>query len=371
LEDKKLLQGIKLFNLDPKKGVELLEMHGFLDSSDPEKVANFLFSEGRLSKKQIGAYIGGHHEFNKQVLTAFVAQHKFMDLILVQALRQFLWSFRLLGEAMQIDRIMESFAAHFCDQNKILFDETDTCYILSFSIIMLNTALHNPNVRQKITLEQFVAQNRGINSGKDLPKEILEKIYRNIKDEPFEIPNESYDDLMYTFFSPEKEGWLLKQGGNWKSWKRRWFVLSNRCLYYFTHTAENVPKGIFLLENVKVRPLNNEDREFCFELYSDNSSVVKGCKTDSKGTVVQGRHKSYRMCATSNEEREVWIKTISESIKEHPFYETITAKKAALRRKSLKHGQQHDIPIPTTPVVANQHNSSSSELTPISYCAQT
>lgn len=74
---------------------------------------------------------------------------------------------------MQIDRIMESFAAHYCNQNPGLFDETDTCYILSFSIIMLNTALHNPNVRQKITLEQFVSQNRGINSGKDLSKEVL------------------------------------------------------------------------------------------------------------------------------------------------------------------------------------------------------
>ena len=44
-----------------------------------------------------------------------------------------------------------------------------------------------------------------------------EQIYRSIKDEPFKIPNESYDDLMYTFFSPEKEGWLLKQGGRWDS----------------------------------------------------------------------------------------------------------------------------------------------------------
>lgn len=39
---------------------------------------------------------------------------------------------------------------------------------------------------------------------------------------------------------------------SWKSWKRRWFVLSDRCLYYFQHTAENVPKGIIPLENVKV-----------------------------------------------------------------------------------------------------------------------
>jgi hypothetical protein len=34
---------------------------------------------------------------------------------------------------------------------------------------------------------------------------------RNIKEEPFKIPDETYDDLMYTFFSPEREGWLLKQ----------------------------------------------------------------------------------------------------------------------------------------------------------------
>ena len=74
---------------------------------------------------------------------------------------------------MQIDRIMEAFAKHYCRQNPNLFEETDTCYLLSFSIIMLNTALHNPNVKKKITCEQFVAQNRGINSGKDLPRDIL------------------------------------------------------------------------------------------------------------------------------------------------------------------------------------------------------
>ena len=40
--------------------------------------------------------------------------------------------------------------------------------------------------------EQFVAQNRGINSGKDIPRDILEMIYDSIKGEPFKIPDESY-----------------------------------------------------------------------------------------------------------------------------------------------------------------------------------
>ena len=112
---------------------------------------------------------------------------------------------------MQIDRVMDSFAAHYCAQNPNIFEERDTCFILSFSIIMLNTALHNPNAKIKISAEQFVKQNRGINSGRDLPNDMLEAIYRNIKEEPFKIPDETYDDLMYTFFSPEREGWLMKQ----------------------------------------------------------------------------------------------------------------------------------------------------------------
>ena len=120
---------------------------------------------------------------------------------------------RLPGEAMQIDRVMDCFASHYCRQNPDIFEETDTCFILSFSIIMLNTALHNPNSKMKISAEQFIKQNKGINSGKDLAPDMLEAIFRSIKEEPFKIPDETYDDLMYTFFSPEREGWLLKQVG--------------------------------------------------------------------------------------------------------------------------------------------------------------
>merc|ERR1712156_20761 len=175
-----------------------------MGEKNPESVAKFLFRQERLSKKQIGKYLGSHQEFNKEVLHHFVQCHEFTQLLLVQALRQFLWSFRLPGEAMQIDRVMDAFAKHYCHQNPNLFDEKDTCYILSFAVIMLNTSLHNPNVKTKITCEQFVAQNRGINSGKDIPRDILEMIYDSIKGEPFKIPDESYDDLMYTFFHLKK-----------------------------------------------------------------------------------------------------------------------------------------------------------------------
>lgn len=54
-----------------------------------------------------------------------------------------------------------------------LISSADTCYVLSFAIIMLNTSLHNPNVRDKPPVERFISMNRGINEGGDLPEELL------------------------------------------------------------------------------------------------------------------------------------------------------------------------------------------------------
>lgn len=50
---------------------------------------------------------------------------------------------------------------------------SDTCYVLSFAVIMLNTSLHNPNVKDKPSVQRFTAMNRGINDGGDLPEDLL------------------------------------------------------------------------------------------------------------------------------------------------------------------------------------------------------
>ncbi|KAK4337404.1 hypothetical protein RND71_043351 [Anisodus tanguticus] len=73
-------------------------------------------------------------------------------------------------------------------------------------------ALHNPSVKDKPTLEKFIQMNRGINNGGDLPKELLVSLYESIKQEPFKIPEDDGNDLMHTFFNPDREGWLWKQG---------------------------------------------------------------------------------------------------------------------------------------------------------------
>jgi cytohesin len=190
--------------------------------------------------------------------------------------RQFLWSFRLPGEAQKIDRMMECFAQRYCQLNPDIFTNTDTCYVLSFAIIMLNTSLHNPSVKDKPTVEQFISMNRGINNGGDLSRELLESLYESIRTEPFKIPQDDGNDLMHTFFNPDKEGWLWKQGGRYKSWKRRWFILNDNCLYYFEFTTDKEPRGIIPLENILVRHQNKPVTISFSEVFFYTGSRVQG-----------------------------------------------------------------------------------------------
>ncbi|XP_076329708.1 cytohesin-1-like isoform X4 [Tachypleus tridentatus] len=323
---KELSIGKKKFNMDPKKGIEYLIEHGLLQNT-PENVSQFLYKGEGLNKTAIGEYLGERNDFNMKVLDAFVELHDFTDLILVQALRQFLWSFRLPGEAQKIDRMMEKFAQRYCQLNTDVFSNIDTCYVLSFAIIMLNTSLHNPSVKEKPSVEQFINMNRGINNGQDLPRELIVSLYESIKQEPFKIPEDDGNDLMHTFFNPDREGWLWKQGGRYKSWKRRWFILNDNCLYYFEYTTDKEPRGIIPLENVQVREVVDRNRANSFELFSTGSDIIKACKTDSEGKVVEGKHTVYRMSASTPEEMTEWIKCIRQSISHNPFYDMLSARK--------------------------------------------
>jgi brefeldin A-inhibited guanine nucleotide-exchange protein len=162
---------------------------------EADAVAKFLsqYSE-QLDKTQIGDYIGGEKDFNVSVLHAYIDRIDLGGMEYDEAIRSFLTGFRLPGEAQKIDRIMEKFAARYLDCNAGKFANADTAFILGYAIIMLQTDLHNPNIKpeKKMTADTFARQNRGIDDGKDLPRDFLDGIYRRIKENPFTLRE---DDL--------------------------------------------------------------------------------------------------------------------------------------------------------------------------------
>jgi cytohesin len=120
-------------------------------------------------------------------------------------------------------------------------------------------------------------------------------------------------------------GWLWKQGGRYKTWKRRWFILNDNCLYYFEFTTDKEPRGIIPLENVGVREV--DEKKHCFEIFAKGADkVIKACKTDSDGRVVEGKHSVYRMMASDDEEKANWLRSLTKSISYSPFYELLGGK---------------------------------------------
>lgn len=225
-------QAAVLFNEEQTKGIEFLVSKGLVsDPITPENVASFLRNGIVLGLKKVavGEYLGAVGKppkinnkkqpkrwdrdwFHKEVLTIYCSLFKFEGQSLLDGLRMFLATFRLPGEAQQIDRILQAFSdlcSEVCEDRSLrLFSDdpkkaSDGSYLLSFSIIMLNTDLHNDNIREdrKMKLGDFIKNNadygRDItDKGKELPPEYLTKIYESIREEEIRTEGEGADGCM-------------------------------------------------------------------------------------------------------------------------------------------------------------------------------
>lgn len=157
--------GISKFNQKPAAGVELLINNGLL-ARTPEAVANFIRQRGgELSKRCVGDYVGSPDPFAQAVLAALLRDYDFEGLALDEAMRLLINDIRLPGESQQIDRILQRFATRYyacsCHASASAsaaavqqpgqpgqrplsmpaapFATEDCVYILSFSLMLLNT----------------------------------------------------------------------------------------------------------------------------------------------------------------------------------------------------------------------------------------
>ncbi|KAM3440992.1 hypothetical protein MY4824_001776 [Beauveria thailandica] len=175
-----LINAIRKFNFKPKHGIKALVAEGFIPSDSPEDIANFLLKEDKLDKAQIGEYLGEGDQKNIDTMHAFVDAMEFTKRRFVDALRVFLQSFRLPGEAQKIDRFMLKFAERYVLGNPNAFANADTAYVLAYSVILLNTDQHSSKIAKRMTKEEFIKNNRGINDNADLPDDYLIGIYDEI-----------------------------------------------------------------------------------------------------------------------------------------------------------------------------------------------
>ncbi|KAJ1370138.1 G-box binding factor [Parelaphostrongylus tenuis] len=185
-----LAEGTELFNQSPKKGIEFLREKGLL-GADAASVVYWLRTNPQLDKKKIADYICSRK--NANVLEAFVSSFPFENTRLDDALRMFLETFRLPGEAAEISMVMQHFSEQWYKANNEPFNHVDAAFTLSYAIIMLNTDQHNPQVRKNqppMTVDCFKRNLSGTNGGTDFDPNMLTSMYDAIKSEEIVMPAE-------------------------------------------------------------------------------------------------------------------------------------------------------------------------------------
>jgi len=283
-----------------------------------------------LKKAAVGQYLGNGDPFNAEVLKTFLERLDFKDLPFDEGIRLFLSKFTLPGEAQMIDRIMEKFATRFCECNPSAFANPDVGYILAFSLIMLNTDAHNPNIKAdgKMTKAQFISNNRGINNGEDLAKEYLEILYDKIVHHQIQMEYERDD-----FAQWDKQGWIyFRESKNRDSnasfskkqrnyGKRLWCIIAACCLYIFEGPQDKTPLHIIPLDNVQIDSL--------FESTTEKEEGFSGFmlfNPDPKGTVksaVEGKEVHFKelifFCENRKSKME-WMLTFKLNLVSAPSY---------------------------------------------------
>ncbi len=206
---------VSTFNQSYKEGLSYLKAHA-ANLLDPILLGP-LFNRLRhqLDYVQLGLCVT--HKENQALLKTYIGEMDFRGISFSAALRKFLTDFKFEGEGQIVDRMMQNFGDKYYEDNQgkpnFAFNSNDACVILSFSTVMLNTDLHNKQNKNKMTLEQFIKNNRGMNTqGKtehDFDRAFLTSIYNDIKYNEIRINQEQKADTGCTQY----DKWCAGEGG--------------------------------------------------------------------------------------------------------------------------------------------------------------
>uniref|UniRef100_A0AAQ4S3A1 PH domain-containing protein n=1 Tax=Gasterosteus aculeatus aculeatus TaxID=481459 RepID=A0AAQ4S3A1_GASAC len=117
-----------------------------------------------------------------------------------------------------------------------------------------------------------------------------------------------------------KHGWLHKQASSGvKQWNKRWFVLTDRCLFYYKDEKEDTVLGSLPLLSFQIKgvePSDNITRKFAFKVRLEKEPAEDAELKDPLVFCMQAQHagtRTYYFSADSHEEQKEWIKAMNEA----------------------------------------------------------
>lgn len=148
--------------------------------------------------------------------------------------------------------------------------------------------------------------------------------YNNEDDDEVAVSPDEISNFIRMDTKITKEGYLIKQGGKIKTWKRRWFVLRESTLAYYKDEKDDKPVGLISLKECKSFELAAQKvhKPYAFEIATPD--------------------RVYVCCAKDEDEMWEWINVLSTAVttaRGKETYEFIALKKAselAAKKKALQ-----------------------------------
>ncbi|XP_006888507.1 PREDICTED: pleckstrin homology domain-containing family A member 5-like isoform X3 [Elephantulus edwardii] len=137
-----------------------------------------------------------------------------------------------------------------------------------------------------------------------------------------------------------RRGWLYKQDSTgMKLWKKRWFVLSDLCLFYYRDEKEEGILGSILLPSFQIAMLTSEDhinRKYAFKAAHPNM-------------------RTYYFCTDTGKEMELWMKAMLDAalVQTEPVKRVDTIASESVPTKEINNIPNHRLLI--KPEVQNNH----------------
>lgn len=194
-EKAKMLAAAEIFNGNVKECIAHLKTIGILpdtEETDPVAFAHFLRHCPGLKKELVGEFIGGAK--NTAILNAYLDTFDFTDVPLIASIRQYLTAFFFKGEGQALERILDAFSQRWVtnNPNDTYISDADMACVLSYSIVILNVDAHNTQIKEKMTVAQYVKMWGHANKETStVPDELLRQYYLDITQNEIKIHDDS------------------------------------------------------------------------------------------------------------------------------------------------------------------------------------
>uniref|UniRef100_A0A3Q3T310 Pleckstrin homology domain containing, family A member 6 n=1 Tax=Mastacembelus armatus TaxID=205130 RepID=A0A3Q3T310_9TELE len=184
---------------------------------------------------------------------------------------------------------------------------------------------------------------------------------------PVEKISHSKSANMVSDLSPEAQPYTRASSGV-KQWNKRWFVLTDRCLFYYKDEKEETVLGSLPLLSFRIggiEPSDNITRKFAFKVWLEEEEEEESEDGRLKGPVVfcmQAEHagtRTYYFSTDSHEEQEEWIRAMSEAAEVNV---QATQRTTSDTTADLNHTMVTIAPDPQQEPHAQKHSETNSDL---------